>query len=251
MPHVFPSQVIDLIDECFPSVVGEGFSVHAGHLPHISAIVKLASQIPTECIRLSGQDYSNYVLGLEGLDKICVLWTTRGEVNVPQSLGGKHPLRLVRDALILCPDVPTGASTPSLPFITDVALRESVRADISASNSALHNGEWKAATVLAGAATEALLLWAIQNSPGLAALATKPSGPKPPNAPEHWGLHDYIIVAAALNLIKASTATQADLAKGFRNLIHPGKAQRTNQVCTRGTALAAIASLELVIDDLS
>jgi hypothetical protein len=33
------------------------------------------------------------------------------------------------------------------------------------------------------------------------------------------------------------TAIQARLAKDFRNLIHPGRAQRTNEVCDKAAAL--------------
>jgi hypothetical protein len=45
--------------------------------------------------------------------------------------------------------------------------------------------------------------------------------------------------------------TQADLARDFRNLIHPGRAQRTGADCDRGTALTALAAIELVVRDLS
>jgi len=49
-----------------------------------------------------------------------------------------------------------------LTFIGDEELRESLVLDYNEVNQALHNGEWKAATVLAGAVAEALLLWALQ-----------------------------------------------------------------------------------------
>lgn len=99
---------------------------------------------------------------------------------------------------------------------------------------------------MAGAAVEALLLWAIQLDPTkLAVVAQKPKG-----APEDWGLSGLIDVASALGLIEANTATQAHLAKNFRNLIHPGRAQRTSEVCDRATALTALAAAELVVRDL-
>jgi hypothetical protein len=102
-------------------------------------------------------------------------------------------------------------------------------------------------TVLAGAAVEALPLWAIQRDPKkLVGLGQKPKG-----APEDWGLAGLIDVASALALIEVNTATQAHLAKNFRNLIHPGRARRTNEVCDRATALTALAAAELVVRDLS
>lgn len=68
---------------------------------------------------------------------------------------------------------------------------------------------------------------------------------------EEWLLPHYIKVAADLNLVGAETATQCLLAKDFRNLIHPGRAQRLGQVCNRGMALSAVAAVEHVINDLT
>ena len=61
-------------------------------------------------------------------------------------------------ALAQCPDqYPPSPTTTELMFITDDALRNSIRGDIGAAERAFANFEWKAATVLAGAAIEALL----------------------------------------------------------------------------------------------
>lgn len=87
---------------------------------------------------------------------------------------------------------------------------------------------------------------AILNSPGLPNLSNKPRG-----APKEWGLADYISVATSLNLIKSTTNQQATLAKNFRNLVHPGRAQRLHEVCDRATALTALAAVELIVRDLS
>jgi hypothetical protein len=64
---------------------------------------------------------------------------------------------------------------------------------------------------------------------------------------ERWDLAEYIAVAEALTTIDVDTAQQARLAKNFRNLIHPGRAQRLAQVCDRGTALAALAAVAMVV----
>jgi hypothetical protein len=114
--------------------------------------------------------------------------------------------------------------------------------DISTATSAFHNGEWKAATVLAGTAAEALLLWAIESSPALATLTNKPKGP-----PDEWGLGKYIAVATALSLIEDTTSQQATLAQNFRNLIHPGRSKRLGEICDRATAL----TVALIVRDLS
>ena len=66
-----------------------------------------------------------------------------------------------------------------------------------------------------------------------------------------WDLDGYIKVAGALGLIEDETAKQADLAREFRNLIHPGRSARLAKKCDRGTALSALAAVELIVRDLS
>jgi hypothetical protein len=47
-----------------------------------------------------------------------------------------------------------------------------------------------------------------------------------PEKPESWDLIHYIEVARELGEISESTASEARLAKDFRNLIHPGRERR-------------------------
>jgi hypothetical protein len=77
---------------------------------------------------------------------------------------GKSPLVLLSQTLSKCPDEAPAPGTIELLFVTVSELRESIRRDISAANQDMVNGEWKGATVLAGSATEALLLWAIEQA---------------------------------------------------------------------------------------
>ena len=154
-------------------------------------------------------------------------------------------------------------ATTELSFITDAGLRQNIRLDISAANSDLAQGEWKGATVLAGSATEALLLWALQdhearNAGSLASATTTLVGTKmlaqnPGPDPEGpgWHLLQYVEVAAHLNLIEDDTAKLVRLAQEFRNLIHPGRAARLGQKCDRATALGALAAAEAVARDLT
>ena len=139
------------------------------------------------------------------------------------------------------------ASSNELLFITDDELRQNLLGDLGAITQALSNGEWKAATVLAGALVEALLLWKLQqDSTKARRAASAATGPL-----DRWDLKDYIEVAAELTIINGNTVAQAKIAKDFRNLIHPGRAARLGQVCDRGTALSAVAAVHLVIRDLS
>jgi hypothetical protein len=122
----------------------------------------------------------------------------------------------------------------------------------------LSNGEWKAATVLAGSAAEALLLWALkQRQPAdiTSAVETlRASGKlstKPVSDLDRWNLYEFIQVGEQLQVIKPNTATQTRLAKDFRNFIHPGVAQRLGEKCDRATAFSAVAGMEHIVRDLT
>jgi hypothetical protein len=82
----------------------------------------------------------------------------------------------------------------------------------------------------------------------LASLApeSRSSQPSPSVMPKH-----FIEVSGDLTIIQASTVTAANLARDFRNLIHPGKAARTGQSCDRATARSALAALDHVVRDLT
>jgi hypothetical protein len=68
--------------------------------------------------------------------------------------------------------------------------------------------------------------------------------------PELW-LEQFIEVSAAMKLIQLDTKIAANLARNFRNLIHPGRAARLKQICDRATAYSATGALEHIIRDLS
>jgi hypothetical protein len=166
-----------------------------------------------------------------------------------------QPIRQIREVMLRCPDDRPSSGTQDLVFIGDSELREEIRRDISAANSALQNAEWKGAAVLAGSVAEALLLWVIElhkkARPYEVGAAIQKVKSKPTGAPENWGLGSYIEVAAELELISPGTSTQAKLTQDFRNLIHPGRAKRLAQKSDRATALSAMAGMEHLIRDLS
>lgn len=244
MPRVVPSQVVSFIDQTF-----ENDAVNVSHSTAgmFSALVRLVEQIPQELFTLGSSDYDDLVCGVEAIRNAVVFWQQKGVGFIgPPTVLNRKALSLIRSALIKCPDESPSPSAANLAFIADAALRNSIRLDISTATSAFHNGEWKAATVLAGSAAEALLLWAIEASSKLQTLTTAPKGP-----PHRWGLGDYIDVASTLSLIGANTAQQVTLAKNFRNLVHPGRAQRLRETCDRATALTALAAVEHIVRDLS
>jgi len=264
MPRIVPSQVVIVIDSLFPGAANETENTPLrltwDHSTPLLAVIELTDRIPEELLVLEPTKYAEYLASVAAIRWITGRWQTTERTSLSYSrellpipgLRRHSPIALIRQALALCPDEFPATGTSQLSFVTDPALRESLRLDISATNSAITNGEWKAATVLAGSVVEALLLWALlqQNQVNvIAALASL--GLKASSNLEDWVLDQYIKVAAELKLIAAETATQCMIAKGFRNLIHPGRAQRLEQVCNRGTALSAVAAVEHVITDLS
>lgn len=261
MARVVPSQVVELIDKLFSSANFEKkFCLDYSHTPQVAAIVSLVDKIPSELIASTEQSYVEFVASLAALRSSIESWQTRGNVQPLErlpGLGGLNPLALLRRALVACPDEFPSASTDDLTFINDHALRESLRIDLSSKDQALGNGEWKAATVLAGSIVEALLLWAlkqrntteIQNA--IVDLKSKSVSINHRAANlEDWVLHELIEVSEKLKIIKPETAIQARLAKDFRNLIHPGRNIRLGQICNRATTLSAVAAVEHVIEDL-
>jgi hypothetical protein len=261
MTRVVPSQVVAFIDHVLPEAKSKPDDHHrlgnerAGQL---RTVVQLANGIPSELLQISGEDYTNFVAGVASLEHIVQLWLSLGNVDAPQKVMGRHPLVLIRQALTKCPDQSPAPSTTDLPFLRDAELQANIRNDIGAAHSGLHTGDWKGATVLAGSAAEALLLWGIQTlattderNEVIANLSPAKASSKPKSAnPEDWTFDQYIEVSLALKIIEADTAIQARLAKDYRNLIHPGRALRLDQVCDRATALSAIAAVEHIVRNL-
>lgn len=246
MPKVVPSEIVALIDRVYPNAHPD-MKCYSGDAAILSAIIDLADDIPEELLTISGADYTDLVVGLESMGAAIDRWNHQGGDDPPRTIDQKSPVFVVREALKKCPDQSPSPQTTSLSFIQDVALRESIRLDISSATDALHRNDYKAATVLAGSAIEALLLWAVKN----ANVKTAPPGMKMNGPPERWDLSEFIQVARHFGLLKQNTVQQCELARNFRNLIHPGRAERLGEACDRGTAHGALAGVAFVARDLA
>jgi len=183
------------------------------------------------------------------------VWKRRDEsFSQMAGYGNLNPITVIRNVLSECPDEVPAPETSKLSFIEDEDFEKTLRLDISAANSSFANSEWKAATVLAGSVVETLLLWRLsdvsKDQLKEAAVAEKISEKKF-NNPNEWKLESLIKVSKNLELVNEPTAIQADLARGFRNLIHPGREIRLNQKCSRGTAHSALAAVEHIVEDFS
>lgn len=262
MPRTVPSQAVDFIANIRIHQANDIVRINCGRAP-LSAALKLIRQIPDELLTMDRVSYASLIEAVAQIEEIIATWAANKAANQsPESFSfgvPQNPLEIIRRALAQCPDESPAPSTSELSFISDGALRTSLRNDIGAINRALYNSEWKAATVLAGSSIEALLLWALQKclpadvtkAVGTLKTAGELSGRQSGGPLDEWHLDEYIKVAEALGLIEKDTAIQSKLAKDFRNLIHPGRAQRLAQKCDRAAALSAVAGVEHVIRDLT
>jgi len=260
MPRVVPSQIIDFIDQAFPSAKdNKSFYLDRNHAEHCLAIIDLIEQLPPELLAISGQPHIEFVSAKSAIKIALEQWKLRTHrLSKAPGLDDRNPVSIIRNILSICPDEFPSKDTAELRFIEDNDLRSNLEIDISATNQALSNGEWKAATVLAGSVIEALLLWELiqhdqEEVKGAinALLDEKILNIDPGRNLDKWKLHSFIEVAAKLEAIGKDTAQQARLAREYRNLIHPGREKRLGQKCDRGTALSAVAAVERVIRDLS
>jgi hypothetical protein len=257
MARVVPSQVVQTIDSWFPRAkLNESSIVLAGVRAHLVGILNLLKDVPDELIALASSDYAELILAKSAIEEYLARTTARDDAGILSQVHGFDVATVIRRVLAKCPDEYPPPTTTGLLFIKNEKLRDSIRQDVGAADRAFHNYEWKAATVLAGAAIEALLHWRLQQPPedaevDKAVKALKGTKKMPFGDIDRWNLDQFIEVAAYLDLLAPDTSTAARLAKNFRNLIHPGRAARLAQACDRATALSALAALEHVVRDLS
>lgn len=267
MPRVVPSQVVQVIDQVFPNAKNQNdtqqtrFSVGREYQNEVAAIVGLVDQIPSELIKLDPEDYTALQFAVTAIKNTLPAWKLRDYgLDRIRGYGNLNPVTIIRNALSKCPDEGVSKSVSDLIFISDQEFRESLRIDISSANQAFQNGEWKAATVLAGATIEAILLYILHTvqdsdpqkiSSSITVLVSAGNlNSSLGNNLDKWSLHPLTEVAANLGLIRDETAIQIRIARDFRNLIHPGVSVRKKISCNRGTALSALAGLEHTITDL-
>jgi hypothetical protein len=169
-----------------------------------------------------------------------------------------NPVVVVRRVLEKCPNELPAIGPHGLDFIADDEFRGILLRDLGSTEEALANNEYKAATVLAASVIEALLLWALSQPSRKTPVDASKAGSKllgnasrwgcaasvPSDAPEYGDLGSYLdIVQEIGGVIPKDTFALANTARNFRNLIHPGRAQRTAAQCDRATALATIGAL--------
>jgi hypothetical protein len=261
VPLIVPSQVVETIDRLFtgPSKGAGTAALNLERIYQLQGIVRLVRDVPNELIAVNGADFADLTIAVSAIELMLSRWSSGQGQNAIAPVSNEDVIVTIRRVLGKCPDEAPPAGTSDLLFISDQQIRDSMRQDVGAANSALQNAEWKAATILGGAAIEALLHWKLSEPQTAASDVTTAvrkavgSG-KLKKAPStdinDWRLYEFITVARELDLIEEKTHKQADTARDYRNLIHPGLAAGTKQVCDRATALAVLSGMEHVIRDI-
>jgi hypothetical protein len=263
MPRVLPSQVVQLIEHYFPVVKNSPnafFTLDRSYRNECVSIAQAIDSIPAELLNPpETADWFELMSNIAILNFTIECWKTPYAPGAaPDNLGWRekpNPISIICDKLRKCPDQAVSAMTAGLEFLDDDDFKNALRLDLSSANSALSNGEWKAATVLAASVSEALLLWALkkemptrQSDINTAAVNHRV---RDPNDLDKWVLDEYNKVAHDVGIIQQKTFKQVDLAREFRNYIHPGVEIRKNARCTIATAHSGIAAVEFIVEDLS
>jgi hypothetical protein len=269
--RILPSRVVAAIDEIYPWSAASGLSGSLGpdNSIYFGAIVRLIEQIPAECLPIDAAERTAFFTALGMLQAALVQWVGIGRDGSGPRIGphpafanrGGDPVSVLRRLLSRCPDIAPAAATHELTFVADAALRNALRTDLSSTRRLAGEGEHKAATVLAGSIIEALLLDALSSvsvadrNQALAAWQQRSKRPgedapgKLPPSLDRWRLVDLVWISLCAGVISEEAAALADVARDFRNLIHPGRT-RTSIPCDEGTALAAVGAALRIANEL-
>jgi hypothetical protein len=112
-------------------------------------ILNLLKDVPDELITLTAADYAELVLAKSTIQEHLEHWRARGNVGDMAQVRRFDAVTVIRRVMASCPDEYPPSATTELLFINDPALRENILRDLAATERALNNAEWKAATVLA------------------------------------------------------------------------------------------------------
>jgi hypothetical protein len=241
VPKLLPSQFIEAVDTLFGASRNEldGGAVTSVYRAEVHALLSLLDEVPRELIDLRPADYLELTRCRAVLAVSLARWNV-GEIAPTRDVGGKDPVERIRRLMKQCHDELPPAE-PELPFISDADIRLGIEDRIHAAWNDFNAHEWMGATVFAGAALEALLLWALKRVT-LVETAKRPI--------DELHLADLIRLAVNNRVIDEASERQAGLAKDARNLIHPGKALRSGEACNKTTALTALTAVYRVIDEL-
>ncbi len=235
MTRVLPSQIITAIEHMFGSGRNE---LDTGNIKHIHqnevrALLELIDSVPHDLIALPFDEFLEFTRCRAVLSTSAARWAL-GDISPAYANTGKDPVERIRRLMMKCSDS-LPPEKPILTFILEDGIRTPIEDQIRAAWTDFFANEWMGATVFAGAALEGILHWTLKDR------LSDVNGIR---------LAKMIEEARACGLISEEAKQQAKLAKDARNLIHPGRTDRSGSTCSRATALTALAAVYRVSEEL-
>lgn len=188
---------------------------------------------------------------VESLLPLTVWESGVGDMNLPS-----RPISVIYELLADFPEEVAPRAVARLPFVQDAALRESIGRDVDSMEPLIRSEQWKAATVIGGSAIEAILLDALGGREAEARQYARQQAlvdPRPWRIGPllKWDLWQLIAVSRHLDILDDAAEGMCDAAREYRNLIHPGVVERTNNKASLATALNARAAVESLLERLA
>jgi hypothetical protein len=242
MARVLPSQLVQAIEQMFGPQTHDlhDRQINGQWRVEVHTLLALFDQVPRELIDLPFPDFLELNRCQAVLATTLARWNVGDDALRVRDVGGKDPIERMRRLLKQCSDELPPAE-PDLPFIKDIDKRLGIQDQIHAAWTDFNAREWIGATVFAGTALEAVLLWALKEAA---------EGATRKKSLDALRLEQLINEAVAKGIITSEAGRQAHLARDARNLVHPGKVARSGTSCSKATALAALAGLYRVIEEL-
>lgn len=125
-------------------------------------------------------------------------------------------------------------------FITDEALRAALRSDYGEMLRCSEVAAWKAVHVLAGSIIEAVLVDYLVGT----AEQKKPD-------PLQMGMAELIAACKKVGILTKKSSDLSGALKEYRNLIHPGRAQRLGEQADKEGAVVAQALVRLIVTEVA
>lgn len=127
-------------------------------------------------------------------------------------------------------------------FITDERFRDSLVADYAEFQASLSSTAWKAALVMLGSITEALLVEHLLSTDYHKRVGADPL---------KMQLSELITACQKEKVLSDKTAALSTVIQQYRNLIHPGRAIRLGEKASKSAAIVAGELLQMMVDEIS
>jgi hypothetical protein len=164
MPRILPSHVVQAIDGLFGPTRQEIYSnaITKLHRTEVHTLLLLLDDVPRDLFDFPPPDYVEFTRCRASLATALAGWDA-GDSAPARDVGNKDPIERIRRLLKQCSDE-LPPIEPELPFIDDLDQRLGIEDQIQTAWANFNVRQWLGSSTFAGAALEALLLWALRRT---------------------------------------------------------------------------------------